>query len=65
MILGKSKRFFPGFLSPSADKERIAFLKGALRREMPDADEIRYLHSHAGFFLWAIRFPPGVLVPTV
>ena len=51
--IGPSKRFM-GFLVPNVDDTMIAFLKDALRKNDPHAQEIRHIVSPDGFFMFSI-----------
>jgi len=61
--IDKTGRFLPSLLAPPAGPEMVAFLKEALRRELPRADEMRlFERGEDGFFLCAVQFqsrPPG------
>lgn len=54
-----SRRWTPNFLVPNSDdSDMVSYLKMTLRREAPNASEIRHLRTSVGFILCAIT-PPG------
>ena len=52
----ESGRLVFNFLCPPAEPEMVAFLMQALEKNSPHADEFRYLVSHNGFNMYAVKF---------
>ncbi len=50
--------FFPRFMVPKISPEEEAFLIEALKREAPNAEEIRILRNTAGNFFMCAVTPP-------
>ena len=56
--VNQSGRFIPNFVVPDTDEETIAFLKDTLRKNDPDAQEIRHMKvpHRQGFFLCSVNY---------